>query len=335
MEGTRNLRHERSTEEKQEQAALYALGALCQHDAKMFEEALREGDTQLGSELEAFEKVVEVLGFSAPPVEPSAFLLDVLQARINREDQQVPQVKTIPFPERTSPLHALQQIVAEHQPSAAHEKTALPPGNIAPSSIAPASNVVPWQTPQPRKSTASSLLRWAIAAAFVILAIGSILAFFKWNEERDRNKGLSAQLELLIEKNTKISDDIRARDEKIFELSRINQVISTEGSRRIELAGQSPAPSSKAIVYWDTKANQWLVSAELPPAPAGKVYQLWFVTADAKISAGLIKPDQQGHAFAELPLPKDLSNLAAAAITLEPEGGSTQPTMPIYTLGTI
>ncbi len=327
------MRHERSIEEKQEQAALYALGALCQHDAKMFEEALHEGDTQLGAELESFEKVVLVLGFSAPPIEPSTFLLDVLQTRIERENQAVPQVKTIPFPERTSPLHALQQIVAEHQPTPHQEKAVVTPGHIAQGNTQ--SNVVPWQTKQPQKSTASTLLRWAVAASFLLVAVGAAFVGLKWNEERETNKGLRAQIELLMEQNQKIRDDIRYKDEKVYELARINQVISDVGNRQIVLTGQTPAPSSKAIVYWDTKANQWLVTAELPPAPEGKVYQLWFVTADAKISAGLIKPNPQGHAFSELSLPKDLSNLAAAAITLEPEGGSTQPTMPIYTLGTI
>jgi anti-sigma-K factor RskA len=31
----------------------------------------------------------------------------------------------------------------------------------------------------------------------------------------------------------------------------------------------------------------------------------------------------------------DIGQLAAAAITLEPEGGSEQPTMPIYAIGNV
>jgi anti-sigma-K factor RskA len=333
-EGKTKLRHERSTEEKQEQAALYALGALCQHDAKMFEEALREGDTQLGTELESFEKVVEILGFSAPPIEPSTFLLDVLQTRIGRENQEVPQVKTIPFPERTSPLHALQQIVAEHQ-TPQHEKAVPHPNQTVTGHVAPQSNVVPWQTKQPHKSTSSTLLRWAVAASFLILAGGAAMVGFKWYEEKESNKGLRAQVALLIEQSQKIRDDIRFKDDKVYELARINQVISDCNNRQIILAGQTPAPSSKAIVYWDMKANQWLVSAELPPAPEGKVYQLWYLTAGGTLSAGLIKPNQAGHAFTEISVPPNLENLTGAGITLEPEGGSAQPTLPIYTLGSV
>jgi anti-sigma-K factor RskA len=326
------LRHERSFVEKQEQAALYALGALCQHDAKMFEEALHEGDTQLGSELQSFEKVVEVLGFSALPIEPSEFLIDVLQTRIGREQQETPQVKTIPFPERTSPLHALQQIVAEHQPHQPPEKVVLPPVPTRPVNTAPQSNVVPWQTPQPRNSRVAVLIPWAVAATLLIAAA---LVGYRWYDELQRNKELAAQTELLIQQNQRNMDELRRRDEKIYEQARITEVLRGEGNRTITLNGQESAPSSKANVFWDIRANQWVVSGELPPAPDGKVYQLWFVTSDAKISAGLLKPKPDGHIFAELPIPKDLNNLAAAAITLEPEGGSAQPTMPIYTLGTI
>ena len=79
--------------------------------------------------------------------------------------------------------------------------------------------------------------------------------------------------------------------------------------------------------------HRWVVTANLPAAPAGKVYQLWFVTPDSKISAGLISTDQNGHGFAAVPFPSSITQLDAAAITLEPEGGSEQPTMPIYLLG--
>lgn len=63
-----------------------------------------------------------------------------------------------------------------------------------------------------------------------------------------------------------------------------------------------------------------MVTAELPPALEGKVYQLWFVTADTKISAGLISLDKNGHGFTVVQFPSSVTQLAAAAITLEPEG---------------
>ena len=75
------------------------------------------------------------------------------------------------------------------------------------------------------------------------------------------------------------------------------------------------------------------MSADLPPPPEGKVYQLWFVTPEAKISAGLINLHDDGHGFTVVQVPPNINEVTAAAITLEPEGGSPQPTTPIYLFG--
>jgi anti-sigma-K factor RskA len=117
--------------------------------------------------------------------------------------------------------------------------------------------------------------------------------------------------------------------EQLAETAQINSVLSSPSSRVLQLAGPEPAPGLSATVYWDVLGSRWIVAANLPPAPEGKVYQLWFVTAEAKISAGLIRPDRLGHGFATLPFPTGIGPLVATAITLEPEGGSEQPTTPI------
>jgi hypothetical protein len=136
---------------------------------------------------------------------------------------------------------------------------------------------------------------------------------------------LADQMKATIE-----SDRIRRE-----ELELVNTVLKTPGARRIPMEGQPPAPASSAEIFWDTQNSRWIVSANLPPPPSGKIYQLWFVTPAAKISAGLIRTDLTGHAFEVLEVPRTIGKLAAAAITLEPAGGSAQPTMPIFALGTI
>lgn len=118
------------------------------------------------------------------------------------------------------------------------------------------------------------------------------------------------------------SDDLRA------------QVGQLQGDPKvIRLAGQAPAPGASAQIYWDVAKRNWVVAVSLPPPPEGKVYQLWFVKPDAQVSAGLIRPNDQGYGFAVINVPSDLEGLKAAAITLEPEGGSASPTLPIYAMG--
>jgi anti-sigma-K factor RskA len=69
------------------------------------------------------------------------------------------------------------------------------------------------------------------------------------------------------------------------------------------------------------------------PAPPGKDYQLWFVTSESKVSAGLIKANPDGPTCTTAPISNDLPHVTVVGITLEPEGGSPSPTTPFWTLG--
>ena len=63
----------------------------------------------------------------------------------------------------------------------------------------------------------------------------------------------------------------------------------------------------------------------LPPAPDGKTYQLWYVGPDQVArSAGLLDADADGHG--SLLLQGDANAAAAVGMTVEPDGGSAQPT---------
>jgi hypothetical protein len=98
------LKHEVITQESQEQAALCALGALSQHDARAFEAHVREGCTVCELDLNQFEMTAGVLALAVEPAAPPAYLRDLLAARIKREDtkQSLP-APVIPFPDRPAP----------------------------------------------------------------------------------------------------------------------------------------------------------------------------------------------------------------------------------------
>jgi Anti-sigma-K factor rskA len=291
------LKHEVISEEHQAIAALYALGALSQREAASFDAHVREGCSVCHSELEGFEMVTGSLALDGFEASPGLYLRDVLAARIEREAQDPPErtsASVIQFPEQSN-------ATAPDTPDQPIWKTVLP---------------------------------WALAAS---LLIAFLVSFVAWRMDRRELTGLigSNQQEAssAVKDNLELREKLKRESARTDELNQINAVLASGQWRVLTLAGQEPAPSASAKVYWDMKANRWVVSADLPPAPAGKAYQLWFVTPDAKISAGLINPDQNGHAFTVVRFPSNITRLAAAAITLEPEGGSPQPTMPIYALG--
>jgi len=278
---------------------LYALGALSQQEARAFDTHLHEGCLACGAELEQFDHVVGELGTAAGPVAPPGYVRELLAVRIEKEVSEASAASgsVIPFPEKPSPIY---------------------------------------RTPAPARSPFSrALLPWAAAAA---LLIALIYTFTAWQTDR---RSLQAAIEpnhreaatVAHQENAELKAQLGKERAHSAELAQINSVLSSPQWRIIPLVGQEPAPDSSAKVYWDVQGNRWVVTADLPPAPEGKVYQLWFVTPSAKISAGLISPDKSGHGFSVVHFPSNAAQLAAAAITLEPEGGSEQPTMPIYALG--
>lgn len=293
------MKHETTNEDQQAAAALYALGALSQREAASFDAHLREGCALCNSEHDEFGKVTASLALSVAEVSPATYLRDLLTARIEREAQDPPErieATGFDFRERFEP------------PTATAEASAPPLWKIA--------------------------LPWALAASFLV---ASLVSFVAWRLDRQALKtqigSNQEETSSALEDNLELREKLKRETARTEELNQINGVLASGQWRMLSLAGQEPAPSASAKVYWDMKAKRWVVTADLPPAPAGRVYQLWFVTPDAKISAGLIQPDRNGHGFAVVRVPSSLTRLAAAAITLEPEGGSAQPTMPIYVLG--
>jgi anti-sigma-K factor RskA len=291
------LKHQRVTEDYQERAALYALGALSQHEARAFDRHLQDGCEVCSTQTNEFEQVIDLLGESTTQVAPPDYLHDLLNARIAKEAQSVTVHRTataevIPFPDRA--------------------KTTAP------------------LSPPTKTGPLRPLLPWAIAASLLIALTYSVIA---WRNDRRAFQATSGQSEAasLLKENTELKAKLDYENQHTHELAQINSVLISDQRKVMALAGQPVAPSSSANVYWDMQNRRWVVTAELPPAPAGKVYQLWFVKGDTKVSAGLIPSDAKGHGFTVVNVPADIE-IEAAAITLEPQGGSQQPTGEIYAM---
>ncbi len=102
---------------------------------------------------------------------------------------------------------------------------------------------------------------------------------------------------------------------------------------RIDLAGQPTAPQSSGRALWSRARGMVFATSNLPAAPAGRVYQVWVVTAGAPISAGLVVPDPAGGGMTYFYTPPDIPAPTAVAVTLEPAGGVPAPTGQFYLVG--
>ena len=89
-----------------------------------------------------------------------------------------------------------------------------------------------------------------------------------------------------------------------------------------------------ALMFWNRGTNAWtFVAHNLAPPKAGRTYQLWLVTAGAKISAGIFAPGINGEAIVRAVYPLSRDSLKAVAVTDEPAGGVAQPTGPFVIIG--
>ena len=91
-----------------------------------------------------------------------------------------------------------------------------------------------------------------------------------------------------------------------------------------------PQPQGRAI-YLRNKATLVFVASNLKPVQPGKTYELWLLPENGPkpIPAGTFKPDAKGNASVLLPsLPAEVA-AKGFAVTIENDGGSDTPTMPI------
>ncbi|MEO6726393.1 MAG: anti-sigma factor [Blastocatellia bacterium] len=168
-----------------------------------------------------------------------------------------------------------------------------------------ATKVLPFQ---PKRPSTAQTPRWLLLAATIALAFTS--AFLGWQ-------------------NSKLSDRLGTAQSQLDDLlSPYTRIISMKG---VEI------PDANAKVVWDTRTQTWKVFVhDLPAPPSDRDYQLWYVTKDAKINAALFRTNEKGDRELSLTLPPEaLNGLAATAVTLEPKGGSPQPTGKFYLMATI
>src|SRR5439155_25504979 len=112
-------------------------------------------------------------------------------------------------------------------------------------------------------------------------------------------------------------------------------VLAAPDVKRIDFAGQPVAPQASARAFWSRSRGLVFTASNLPPLPAGRTYQLWIVTPEMAIGAGLLKPGGDGAVHAVFATRPDLTKPVALALTIEPEGGVPAPTGDKYLMGLV
>ncbi|MEO7142085.1 MAG: anti-sigma factor [Bryobacteraceae bacterium] len=114
-----------------------------------------------------------------------------------------------------------------------------------------------------------------------------------------------------------------------MDLSRVHQALQfldQPETKQIGFGAGQPQPP-RGNVFVNPRSGVLLIASNLPPAPNGKIYEMWVIPkGGAPQPAGLFQSDADGSAFHIVPGPIDTATTAAVAVSMEPEAGSASPT---------
>lgn len=162
-------------------------------------------------------------------------------------------------------------------------------------------------------------LKYAAAACLILLA-GSIY----WNLSlQQENKAIKESLAT----SQSQADSVKS---ELASIRQEGQIIARVGDdqkpfKMAALKGTAFSPASFATVYWDTTSKDvYLMVNNLPKPASDEQYQLWALLNGQPIDMGVLtiseKPLQLYHM-------KNAQDAQAFAITIEPKGGSVNPTL--------
>jgi len=122
--------------------------------------------------------------------------------------------------------------------------------------------------------------------------------------------------------------DAVARDRA--EQARTLALLADPATHVVTLAGLAPSPGAQARMIWNGRAGGLLVTADLPPPPEGKVYELWAIAGGKPRPAGLFTVDAEGRSSLHVAPLEGVATIDVFAVTLEPAGGVPAPTGAMY-----
>ncbi|WP_405551258.1 anti-sigma factor domain-containing protein [Streptomyces sp. NBC_01171] len=180
------------------------------------------------------------------------------------------------------------------------EAVSLPPDDAARARVLADIRHIRQETPPARPSRAQRLLPWALAACLAAAVAGGSIAWWQHEEARDARRTAQEQ----ERRTASLADVVTAPDATV---------------RTAELSNGGRA----SVVMSRQKQKAAFVATGLPALGEGKVYQLWYADNGTFRTGGLLSGTggRQGRV-----LLGPLGRATAVGITVEPAGGSKQPT---------
>jgi hypothetical protein len=177
------------------------------------------------------------------------------------------------------------------------------------------------------RSRSSVVIPWLLATA---AAIGLAALTPYTVQLRNRTRQLVAVVRDL-------SDRLASSDRQLLVARNNVSLLTAPDVRRVELRGQASAPQAAGRAYFSRSRGVYFVASDLPSIPPDRVYQLWFVLPGGAnpVSASVFGPAAGGGAELIATVLATMPDPNVLAVTVEPAGGSLQPTSTPFLVGTV
>ncbi|HXI40308.1 MAG TPA: anti-sigma factor [Bryobacteraceae bacterium] len=157
---------------------------------------------------------------------------------------------------------------------------------------------------------------WFRAPEWIAATIAmAIIAGWLANSRRDQARALT-ELRLEAQRNN-------------VELGRLTEafaLMNDPAAKQVVFGEGAPKPP-RGRVFVNPNRGVLLLASNLPPAPSGKIYEMWIIPkVGAPLPAGLFQSEADGTAMYVRKGPVDIASTGVIAVTLEPETGSQAPT---------
>ena len=310
------MKHERITEEARQQAALYTLGLLTQHQAHCFELHLEECPV-CRAEFGKLLLAVAQIGLAVKEEEPPRGFRERLEALI--DSSRLPE-NIVGSPEET---------ISKKEPGP-EKKLAPPKKNEPEKSIFSASPGTPMSTAQPRSGKKAFVIHTII---YVIFAALAVFAFHTWQSIENENAWMQNRIESLNDNLADLRQQLELGLEDTERLEYFFKLFRNPFVRIARLKGPLSTPENTGVVFCDSLAGEIAVIGTFAPAPPEMVYQLWFTTPSGRTHIGMLPSDKTGNIFTAIKFNHSMSAFsgATAIVTLESENDlqiRTAPTEP-------
>ena len=166
------------------------------------------------------------------------------------------------------------------------------------------------------RATTSIFYKYAFAASLLLLCLSGLAVGILYKRLQDSQQ----QLVSLRLNEQKFTRQVSFLNEEI-------DVFRDPSFRFIQLKGMPKTPSSALTVAWSAKRKKVMVdlsSAKLPAVGEGKQYQLWAIANGKPVDLGVF--DKTTVDSTDMKLMKSIAVAQAFAVTIEPRGGSVNPT---------